>query len=348
MVASFSPTAGFALGFDVGGTDAKIGFVSPEGILLHKRVVPTPRGGAAGLVNGLTEIYLELQGELHREEIVSAQDCPSLSLQAGQALREDLLCEVVGVDVPGILDEASGRTIRSANLGWGDFPMREELSETFGVPVVLGHDVRSGAYGEARFGAGGKDCFFVAVGTGISAGLILDGKLVSRGGCTGEIGQVLFANPDRDYPAAYPAFSEAEYVSMEQLASAGFTSVRYCALSGTDKLSPEAPDSKEVFARERRGDALAHHVVETGVQALTETLAAVVATLGPVPIVIGGGQSKEGESYLNRLREATASRLVNVAVPPFTLAKLGSDAQLLGIAAQALDKWEGTLAATTC
>lgn len=311
----------YALAFDVGGTDIKTAFVAPDATIIKSANIATARGGAEALVAQLHEHYGCMRRQLESGHIRTPEGAP---------LSPSQVCNAVGVAIPGLVDESRGMTIKSANLGWGSFPMRQALEDTLGVPVMLGHDLRSGALGEARF-TGRRNCVFVAIGTGIAAGIVLDGQVLNRGGTSGEIGQILFPNPDRGYPSRNGDPDLSIMKPVEQIASAAFTGQRYATLA---ELSGETPDSKEVFAREREGDPIAHHVVETGIAALGYALAATIATLGDLEVIIGGGQSKEGPAYLKRLQAATAAHLVNLPEPRFSLARFGSRAQLLGAAAR--------------
>lgn len=319
----------YALAFDVGGTDTKVAFVSNSGSLATLPTLTTSTGGAVGLIDQIAGQYSQIQQALHRGEIRRPD---------GKAVTAEQVCGVVGVGVPGVMVEDTGMTITSANLGWGSFPMRDRLGEALGAPIALGHDVRSGALGEALF-TGRQECFFVAIGTGISAGIVLNGRVLNRSGSSGEIGQVLLPNPDLNYleKAAAPVSTQATRLPLERIASAEYTARRYALLKG---ISPQTtrPTSKDVFLREREGDECAHHVIETATQALGAVLAASLATLGNLDVIVGGGQSKEGPTYLERLRQATLSHLVNLPEPHFSLSNFGSQAQLLGIAAQAFAK----------
>ncbi|EFU81490.1 MULTISPECIES: ROK family protein [Mobiluncus] len=319
----------YALAFDVGGTDTKVAFVSNRGSLVKLPTLPTSTGGAVGLIAQINDQYLQIQQALRQGKIRDAD---------GTALPVARVCQAVGVGVPGVMVEDTGMTITSANLGWGRFPMRDRLEEALGCSLALGHDVRSGALGEALF-TGRKECFFVAIGTGISAGIVLNGQVLNRSGFSGEIGQILLPNPDLNYlgKATAPIPAQATHLPLERIASAEYTARRYALLKG---LSPETarPTSRDVFQREREGDQCAHHVIETATQALGVVLAASLATLGDLEVIVGGGQSQEGPAYLERLRQATATHLVNLPEPKFSLSRFGSQAQLLGVAAQAFAK----------
>lgn len=101
----------------------------------------------------------------------------------------------VGVAVPGIVDADRGIAAYSANLGWRDVPLRALLSERLdGIPVALGHDVRTGGLAEGRIGAGqGADRFlFVPLGTGIAGAIGIDGRVEAGAhGFAGEIGHIV-------------------------------------------------------------------------------------------------------------------------------------------------------------
>lgn len=152
------------IGIDVGGTAIKSGLVDGLGRVTHEGKRPTPRS-----VPELTEAIRQIVAELDQ-----AGADPQLP---------------AGIAVPGIVDEDRGVGVWSANLGWRDAPLGELFSRAIGRPVALGHDVRCGAIAEAEYTDCGPDLYFVAIGTGISAALILGGRHIISGGWAGEIGQ---------------------------------------------------------------------------------------------------------------------------------------------------------------
>ncbi|NJQ16812.1 ROK family protein, partial [Streptomyces bohaiensis] len=137
---------------------------------------PTPRDGGPQAV---LDAVLEFAADLREASLRHLGSAPVAA----------------GVVVPGIVDDAAGVVRYAANLGWRDLPLRRLLSERLdGTPVALGHDVRTGGLAEGRLGAGdGADrFFFVALGTGISGALGIDGR-VEPGAHSGagEIGHVV-------------------------------------------------------------------------------------------------------------------------------------------------------------
>ncbi|NED28308.1 ROK family protein, partial [Streptomyces anulatus] len=123
------------IALDVGGTGMKAALVGTDGTLLHEARRATGRErGADAVVETILAFAADLRahGEEHLGESAVA----------------------AGVAVPGIVDAEKGIAVYAANLGWRDVPLRALLTERLGVPVALGHDVRTGGLAEGRIGAG--------------------------------------------------------------------------------------------------------------------------------------------------------------------------------------------------
>ena len=97
----------------------------------------------------------------------------------------------VGVATPGVVDPA-GVVVKAPNLGWYDLALARDLRDALGVPVHAVNDANAAALGEHTFGgANGFGSLVVAIGQGVGAGLLLDGRLLlGEGFATGEIGHV--------------------------------------------------------------------------------------------------------------------------------------------------------------
>lgn len=173
-----------AIGIDVGGTTIKGVLADTRGnIIATSEAVATPRTGA--------------------EDVVAA------AARLARTLREDSPEAPVGVCVPGIINEEQGIGIFSANLGWKDAPLGDMLSQTLDSFVPLGHDVRSGALAEALWGVRCSSCLYVAVGTGIASGVVINSRLAPGAPWAGEIGQIPVPHPD----------NPSEIVPLEHVAS---------------------------------------------------------------------------------------------------------------------------------
>ncbi|QWF21961.1 ROK family transcriptional regulator [Nocardioides sp. LMS-CY] len=98
----------------------------------------------------------------------------------------------VGVGSPGVVD-AAGTVIDAPNLAWTDTPLAASLADALGLPVFVANDANTAVLGEHTFGASGDGGLMVLrVGTGVGAGLILEGSLLhGHLGAAGEIGHVV-------------------------------------------------------------------------------------------------------------------------------------------------------------
>ncbi len=291
---------------DVGGTSIKAALVDRSGGALSQ--VRRPTGVAAGpdaVVRGI----VDLAGELAATAGVVA----------------------VGLCVPGAVDAAAGIARVAVNLGWRDVPLVSLVAERTGLPAALGHDVRTAALAEARWGAGAGagSSFYVAIGTGIAGGLARDGRVDDgASGLGGEIGHLVVQ------PGGPPCRC-GNSGCLEVYASASRIADRYAALTGRSGV-----EASGVAALVITGDAAAQQVWTQAVTALADALAAATVLMDPGRFVIGGGLSLAGPTLLDPLREALAQRMTFRAAPPVELSVLGDRAGMLGAALRAWDRFD--------
>ncbi|MFK0112906.1 ROK family protein [Streptomyces sp. NPDC091217] len=297
------------IALDVGGTGMKAALVGPDGELLHQDRRATGRDrGPDAVVAAILEFAAELlvYGERHLGEPASA----------------------AGVAVPGIVDEPAGIAVYAANLGWRDVPLRALLSDRLGIPVALGHDVRTGGLAEGRLGAGrGADrFFFVALGTGIAGGFGLDGRVESGAhGFAGEIGHVVV----RPQGAPCPCGQRG---CLERYASAAAVSEAWAKACG----DPDA-DAADCAQAVTSGDPNAVRVWGEAVAALADGLVTAVTLLDPRVLIIGGGLAEAGTVLFQPLREAVERRVTFQKLPTIVPAALGDTAGCLGAGLLAQD-----------
>lgn len=287
---------------DVGGTAIKYGILR-DGVLDPEPEIPTPLRGP-DTAREVVEVVARALADLRR--------------------RSDF--EAVGLVVPGYVDAANGVAIRSDNLGWRDAPLRDQLAAEIGLPVAFGHDVRAGALAEARLGAarGLRDVLVIPIGTGIAAGLVLDGVLHERPGPFGEIGHL-------DAGHVQPCVC-GRVGCLEAIASAAAISRAYAEQTG------QPATAAEVAARVGHGDPAAIRIWQAAVEALAASIAPCVTLLAPDAVVIGGGLAGAGDLLLSPLRSAIERRTpIEVEVRP---AALGTHAGCTGAGLLALDLLE--------
>ncbi|NUT48748.1 MAG: ROK family protein, partial [Saccharothrix sp.] len=152
---------------DVGGTGTKAALVTgdPGAVRAVKQQRRPTRPGGDAVVEDVAEVVAELR---------AASEHP---------------VDAVGLVVPGIVDQARGTGVYSANLGWADYPFRARVEAATGLPTAFGHDVRAGGLAELRQGnaRGLTDAVIMPIGTGIAAALVLDGRVSAA---PGEVGHV--------------------------------------------------------------------------------------------------------------------------------------------------------------
>ncbi|MHB6909064.1 ROK family protein [Streptomyces sp. DB-54] len=298
------------IALDVGGTGMKAALAGADGTLLYEARLPTGRDrGPEAVVETILGFAAELR-DIGRERF------------GGTAL-------AAGVAVPGIVDEAAGTAVYAANLGWRDVPLRALLSERLGgVPVALGHDVRTGGLAEGRIGAGrDADRFlFVPLGTGIAGAIGIDGRIEAGAhGSAGEIGHIVVR------PGG-PACGCGQRGCLETLASAAAVGRDWAAACG-DPQAAAADCAKAVES----GDPRAREVWQSAVDALADGLVTGLTLLDPRTLIIGGGLAEAGDTLFAPLREAVRRRVTFQRLPTIVPAALGDAAGCLGAGLLAWD-----------
>ncbi|WP_344497831.1 ROK family protein [Streptomyces enissocaesilis] len=298
------------IALDVGGTGMKAALVGADGTLLHEARRATGRErGPEAVVEAITGFAAELRayGEERYAERASA----------------------AGVAVPGIVDAENGIAVYAANLGWRDVPLRALLGEKLrGVPVALGHDVRTGGLAEGRIGAGrDADRFlFVPLGTGIAGAIGINGVIEAGAhGCAGEIGHIVVR------PGGILCGC-GRRGCLERFASASAVSAAWAAASG----DPDA-DAADCAKAVESGDPRAREVWREAVDALADGLVTALTLLDPRTLIIGGGLAEAGETLFTPLRAAVAERVTFQKLPTIVPAALGDTAGCLGAGLLAWD-----------
>jgi len=212
--------------------------------------------------------------------------------------------ESIGVSCGGPLNSAAGIIQAPPNLStWVDVPITEILRAEFGVPIALENDANAGAVAEHRFGAGqgARNMIFLTMGTGLGAGIIVDGRLYrGTSDAAGEIGHVRLT---RSGPVGYHKAGSVEgWASGGGLAQVAAAAVAQARQHNQPTILPEAPSAKDVAEAAHAGDALARKLIRSTGRRLGETLAILVDILNPERIVIGGMAMRLGDDLLKPAR----------------------------------------------
>jgi glucokinase len=224
----------------------------------------------------------------------------------------------VGVIVPGIYDARTG-AVWAPNL-WGTafHPFRNALSARVNVPVAIGSDRTGSALAEEWLGAarGMSDIIFLAVGTGIGAGIIAGGRPIEGAhGIAGAVGWMTVG--DR----WTPAYAERGGWETE---AAGPAIARRAGMATAEDVALAA----------RNGDATAQEALRTTAEYLGLGVANLIAAFDPEIVVLGGGVMEAGDLLVDRIRAHALAWTQPIAAGRVCIerTRLGEDAGLLGAA----------------
>jgi glucokinase len=267
--------ASLIIGVDVGGTTTAAGAVTRAGEVVLEESVPTHRHGAGRALDAIVPLIAAVRERAER---------------LGHAIGG------IGLGIPGPVDVPAGRVVDPSHhvpelVGRALGP---ELAARFGVPVYLDNDVNALALGEQRWGhgRGARSMVALALGTGIGAGIIVDGRLV-RGAAWfgGELGHVPI---DFNGPPCWCGSRGCLVVYASGRGIAEAARVRATRGAGEALLraaggDPQAIVAELVFTEAARGDAVATAVVEEACRALGAMIGTIVNGLNPEVVVITGG-----------------------------------------------------------
>lgn len=212
-----------------------------------------------------------------------------------QALTEQYTIKNIGISCGGPLDSKRGLIQSPPNLpGWDDVPIVQYFKDHFDVPVNIQNDANACALAEAKFGAGkgARNVVFMTFGTGLGAGLVLDGKLYSgTNDNAGEIGHIRLAPRG---PKGYNKDGSAEgFCSGAGIARlAGIRAREYEEeFAGSESARRARRDeltTKDIFDYVRAGDPFCTRVFKESAAQLANLLAFTIDVLNPEVIVLGG------------------------------------------------------------
>jgi glucokinase len=252
-------------------------------------------------------------------------------------------CEAAGVCVPGLYRADRG-TVWAPNIGgWDDYPLLDELRSSLGSNVRVTIDSDRAAYilGETWLGAarGASDAIFLAIGTGIGAGILSGGKVLrGHGDVAGAIG---WLSLDRPFKARYVQHGCFE----DQASGPGLVRVAWdlirvdTAYDGAlRKNNPDDLDAADVFAAHDEGDAIAVKVIDNAIELWGMAAANLVSLFNPEIIVFGGGVFGPAAKFLDRIHAEAKRWAQPIAIEEVRLvvSSLGGDAGLIGAARLAM------------
>ena len=260
------------LGIDLGGTKLSSAIFSEDGTLLLKETVALEnrRGKEVGL------LITDQIGKFLNSDKLSSNEVSS-----------------IGISVPGISHTESG-TVWAPNIpGWDDYPLSEEVKSVCGsIPVSIDSDRACYMLGELWQGnaRGCRNAVFLAVGTGIGAGILVNGEIL-RGShdIAGAIGWMALNRPFDDKYISCGCFEY--YASGEGVARVARDLLKEDkTYSGELKNKQiEGMSSYDVFSAFENGDYIAQKVIGISIEFWGMAVANLVSLFNPEKVIMGGG-----------------------------------------------------------
>jgi glucokinase len=286
---------------DLGGTKVTTAVVDATGKILHREKAAVERGDVRLSVEQLTNAV---------RQAISTVDFPQEQIRA------------IGIIVPGIYYAETGN-VWAPNL-WGQeqVSLRTELERSLTLPVVIDSDRAGCVLGEQWLGVarGLDDVVFLAIGTGIGAGIIAGGRLLrGSGDIAGAVGWFALNGQQEE---------RYKQVGCWEAESAGPGLARRIG----------ATSAEEVVAAARGGEAVAINAVQESARYLGMGVANIVSILNPQMIVLGGGLMQAADLFLDTVKHVMADWAQPIAAQQvrIEITSLGEDPGLLGAARLAL------------
>jgi len=315
-----------AIGIDIGGTKIAAGVVDEQARILSRYETREHSGQPPEVV------------------IEAAQCAFQTVLQTAGLDRSELVG--VGVGFAGHTNAHEGVVLTSSNLpAWDRMPLRQVLSERLGLPVALDNDCNAAALAEHHYGAGrgSRHMVYVVFSTGVGAGIIIDGQLY-RGhmGTAGEVGHTVVdvdgrmcSCGKRGCLMSWACGMALAELAGERVRAGEDTLIREMAGGDLGSINGEM-----VAEAARRGDHVAHELIQLTGRYLGIGLSTVVQVLNPEVIVVGGGLIHMGSLLMGPCLQALRENVHPVLADSARIApsQLGEDVGIVGAAALAFEE----------
>ena len=309
----------YYIGIDLGGTNIKAGVVNENFEIIAKATTKTlcPRP-AKDICDDMAKVSIE------------AAEKAGISI-------DDV--EWIGIGTPGIADNVNGTIPYSNNLDFHDVPVRKYIQEHINKPVYVANDANAAAYGEFVAGAakGAKDAVCITLGTGVGAGIIVDGKILTGSNLAGaELGHIVI---EVDGPqctcgrkGCFEVFSSATGLirMTKEAMDADPARIMHKMAAEDGKVS-----ARLAFNAMRAGDKSAKEVVDKYIKYLAAGITNAINIFQPDVLCIGGGVCNEGDPLMVPMRELVQKEVYTRMLDKNTrieVAALGNDAGIIGAA----------------
>jgi glucokinase-like ROK family protein len=282
---------------------------------------------------------------------IDIQEGPEACINKADRLLHDLLKNVgremdeilaIGVGVPGPIVSKAGMVLAPPIMpGWDRFPIRETLEKMWGCSISLSNDAELGALGEwaAGAGRGEQNLAYIKIGTGIGAGLLLEGQIY-RGvtGSAGEIGHLTIEENGPLCACGNHGCLEA-IAGGRAIAQQAQEAARHEKRTQLANIKPiESITARDVASAARLGDLVSQQILTRAGTYVGIAIAGVVNMFNPGMVIIGGGVAQSGDILLEPIRLAVQRRSLPAAtrVVRITTAMLGRRSSSMGAVIEAI------------
>jgi glucokinase len=301
------------LGIDLGGTKLALAIFNEDGKILHKDVIALENRKGKEVGELITNSFIQLRDSKIYGEINS-----------------------IGISIPGIYHIKTG-TVWAPNIpDWNDYPLLNKIKNVSGdIPVTIDSDRACYILGESWQGNAKqcKDAIFLAVGTGIGAGILINGNVL-RGAndIAGSIGWMALEKPFNDEYIQCGCFEHnASGEGIAKIARKFLKELKDYSGELKDKHS-ENITSFDVFTAYDNGDTLAIRVIQICIEFWGMAVANLVSLFNPERIIFGGGVFGPAIPLIPAIRKEAAkwAQPISIKQVSFESSALGSDAGVYG------------------
>lgn len=311
----------YYIGIDIGGTSIKSGVLDERGKILLTKKCPT-KSGADSIIADIIGLVKGLLAESGKK------------------------VEGVGIGCPGLINSENGEVVYSNNLYWKNVPLKKSLEEALNLPVFITNDANAAALGEYFCGAGKKykSMVLITLGTGVGAGIVVNGKLFEGNlGAGVELGhEVIRVGGEKctcGRRGCFEAYASA--TALIRFAKAAMKKDEKSLLWSLCGGDENKIDGLIIFDALKKGDKTAAKVVKKYVYYLSEGLVNVINAFHPEAVVLGGGICGAGDAFLKPLKRRVNKYIyggTEFAPVELVVAALGNDAGLCGAAKLAIER----------
>lgn len=309
----------YSLGIDIGGTNISAGVVNSSFEIISRAKVKT----------NADRPYEQVLADIVRagREAIEA---------AGLSVSD---MDWIGLGCPGTCNGDTGYVEYANNMHWENVPLRLDVEKAFGTATYFDNDANAAAFGEYAAGAakGAKNAVIITIGTGLGAGIIIDGRIYSGSNFAGaEIGHTVISVDGPECTCGrkgcFEAFSSATALIRitKEFMSRSPESALHRIAEQDGKIS-----ARTAFKGAKLGDETAKAAVDYYIKHLACGVANVINVFQPDVLCIGGGVSNEGDNLVEPLKKLVEANIYSKNSKKNTkiaVCRLGNDAGIIGAA----------------